>query len=185
MNICGRVNTTPEEKEARAQHLATIRPPRCSRESTALFMPLAEWAKKNWPALSMCFGQGTELCVHFADGKRYWPDFAEESLKLAIEYQGIAFHPDPRWKETAPARWNGWKCVYSNASAAAVHAMDQLKKQHFTDDSWSYLEVWSNDRRAENFLKCAAFIEKVAVAAGLPAATVTFSAEENVSDDEV
>lgn len=70
-------------------------------------------------------------------------DFVIPSLKLCIEYNGEKFHPNPIWQTENLDRWNTWKQLYTDKTAAEIFVFDQMKINLMKDNGFEVYEIWS------------------------------------------
>jgi len=121
-----------------------------SKESIQCFQPILDYLKKH--NINYYFGEeeNEEFYIYAYD--RYWLyDLTIPSLKLCFEYNGEAFHPNPKWKKENPDKWEEWEQVYHRINAPTKRMLDKkkiviMKETHGFD----VLELWSSDSIDEN-----------------------------------
>lgn len=90
----------------------------------------------------------------------YCIDFCIPKYKIAIEYNGIGFHPNPIWKETDVERWNNWKQIFSKTDAETVYRANSKKIEYLKEQGYNTLVIWSDVEPSENVEKCWRFVDE-------------------------
>ena len=125
-----------------------------SKESLRYFEPLKEWCMSvfDLEEKDICLGISSSKELMLNDNsKHYRYDFAIESLKIIIEYHGIAWHPK--------SEIDDWKSVRNSISSKDKWFQDRAKKLVAENYGYRYLEVWSDEEDILN--KCKHHIAKV------------------------
>lgn len=90
----------------------------------------------------------------------YCIDFCIPKYKIAIEYNGIGFHPNPVWKQTDVDKWNNWKQVFTKTDAETVYNADNKKIAYLKEHGYNTLVIWSDVKPEENVEKCWRFVDE-------------------------
>lgn len=82
-----------------------------SKEAIQCFQSLLGYLKNN--NIDYYFGEegNSEFCI-YAYGRYWLYDLTIPSLNLCFEYNGEAFHPNPKWKKEDSHKWDTWgNCI--------------------------------------------------------------------------
>lgn len=91
----------------------------------------------------MCVGKSKEYYINIKENKCIcFYDFTIPKLKIIIEYNGIAFHPNHNWNVNL---WNNWKSAYYKESADIKYKFDLNKKQIALNKGFDYIEIYSDE----------------------------------------
>lgn len=90
----------------------------------------------------------------------YLIDFCIPKYKIAIEYNGIGFHPNPIWKQTNIDKWNNWHQIFSKTDAETVYNADNKKIEYLKEQGYNTLVIWSDVEPSENVEKCWRFVDE-------------------------
>ena len=86
------------------------------------------------------------------ENRSFFYDLVIPSLNLVFEYNGEAFHPNPKWKEDNPEKWKNWRQTYKNDIDAEIkYKFDCLKNKAITESrGFEVVELWSSDSVRDN-----------------------------------
>lgn len=134
---------------------------KASVESLEVFNPLIDWLINEEFIIFDDVYLGVEDSREFfiRDEKTgrflYSFDFTIPKLNLIIEYNGEAFHPNPKWTEE---RLNSWKSPYSSITAKEKILYDSKKILKANQLGFRTLEIWSSSTTIDNIESCKTFI---------------------------
>jgi len=135
-----------------------------SKESLLVFTPLISWLIEIQKIFIMddiqigSFGKEEFLLRNDKGQFMFSYDFTIEKLKIIIEYNGEAFHPNPEWdKET----WDYWSLPYNKEITADLKRFADINKIGKANSlGYSVLELWSSKSPEENLEIAKNFIMK-------------------------
>jgi hypothetical protein len=109
-----------------------------SKESMKVFLPISEFLKTNNIKHRFGYEDNKEWYIYDTDNRcTYFFDFAIPSINLLIEYNGEAWHPNPKWNKE---KWDSWRRPHDNMSANDVYKKELLKEQCANKMVGLYLE---------------------------------------------
>lgn len=131
-----------------------------SKESLKIFIPLYKWCRKQLKYSSNDIKIGItgsgEWFLRSTDCF-YLYDFTIPDLGIIIEYNGEAWHPNPKWKEHDKEKWMTWRHPQTKEDAESVYLRDRAKIQTAHEHGFQVLELWSSDsfnfNYAQKFIK--------------------------------
>lgn len=126
-----------------------------SKESLSLLLPFYDKYKDDYN-IYIGLKPSKEYFIYDNISKRvYFYDFTIPDLKIIIEYNGEAFHPNPNWDDN---KWNNWKSIYSNQTADEKYEFDTYKNSVAISKGYKVLQIWSSDTEEYNKAKIEEFI---------------------------
>jgi very-short-patch-repair endonuclease len=124
--------------------------PRYSKESTDLFDDLME---RLGPIEYKTFYADDEMILWDRIDKRpYFFDFSIPALKIIIEYNGSAFHPNKQ--VLSDSQWNDWKCPFTKQSAEEKHKKDEVKLNFARSCGYEILVIWDMQEYENKIKQC-------------------------------
>jgi hypothetical protein len=146
-------------KELFEQYIKKSAVGRASLESLEVFFPLIDWIFEN----KICDFSDIYLGIPekqewYIGGRDYYYlyDFTIPKYNLIIEYNGHAFHPNPRWNIE---EWLSWRSPFSNESADEAFRKDVDKVNAAIKRGFKVLLIYDEDE--EKLERCKHFIEEV------------------------
>jgi len=123
---------------------------KASKESVLCLQPILDYLKKN--DITYYFGEKNNKEFYIFAYDRYWLyDLTIPSLKLCFEYNGEAFHPNPKWKNDNIDKWEEWEQVYKRINAPTKRLLDKKKISLMKEiHNFDVFELWSSDSIDEN-----------------------------------
>ncbi len=118
-----------------------------SKESLKLFEPIYNEIKDKYTCYIGIQNSGTSEYRIFVNGSMYLFDFAIKELKLIFEYNGEAFHPNPKWDKE---RWNNWRQAFSGKTADEYHTYYMQKIKAAEDCGFKVIQLWSSEAEENN-----------------------------------
>ena len=133
-----------------------------SKESLQIFIPLEEriheyFTDIKYSDIFVGDEDRYEKIFYYGDGF-YSVDFCIPKFRIIIEYNGIAFHPHPKWLKSNIERWNNWKCLFSNVSQEDIFKHDKKKVQYLKSIVFKILTLWSDADLSYNIEKSWRFV---------------------------
>jgi len=136
-----------------------------SQESLTIFIELYEWLISRKYKQTDIFIGCNELGEFKlfenrknVDGtiKCYFYDFTIlHPVRLIIEYNGEAFHPNPLWNDE---KLEKWQHPFNRKSAKEMYNYQKHKLELANSANFKVLEIWSSDTKEVNIQKCKDFI---------------------------
>jgi very-short-patch-repair endonuclease len=133
---------------------------KASKESMNVFWPLIDWLfEKNICEFKDIYLGIPESHEYFLNAKKqlnrfYKYDFTIPKFNIIIEYNGEAFHPNPKWLKDAFDKWKNWQNHFNFKSANDIY-IENLQKLNFArNKGFTVLELWSSDSVEVNINKC-------------------------------
>ena len=118
-----------------------------SKESIVFFKPVIEYLDKLQMKYYFGAGDNKEYRIwSYQIEKRLYYDLVIPDIKLAIEYHGAAFHPNP--KTFSEDKKKTWFCPLRKISYDTAVSWDVLKKKILKDErNFDMIEIYSDEIR--------------------------------------
>lgn len=145
---------SPEEKK-RILLSKTRNFPRYSKESLDFFETLI--SKIDIDPCDILMGENEMVLWNPEIKKPYFYDFSIPSLKIIIEYNGSAFHPN--LDKITPDEIEKWICPFSKQNAMEKYNYDNTKNNFARSLGYDLMIVWDNDEYNSKLEKSIKLIE--------------------------
>jgi hypothetical protein len=123
---------------------------RASKESMIIFNRVIDYLN-NINILDFYVGYMDKSEYFLKDGSKiFFYDFTIKSLKIIIEYNGVAFHPKLE-------NLDDFKSIYNRLSSIELYNKQKYKVDFAKSKGFKVLEIWSDDKNG--FDKCIEFIK--------------------------
>jgi len=139
--------------------------PNVSKESLDFFDPILDYileiAQNEYVLTHTYIGKKNNKEYFLIDkdkNRTYFYDLTIEPLKLIIEYNGSAFHPNK--KNLNEKEWNEWKNPLTLETADIKYKFDQRKIQIAENNGFHVIEIWDTDDKQEASIMCKKEIKK-------------------------
>lgn len=130
-----------------------------SKESLKVFDPLIDFIikKTNIKLEDIYIGTNNKNEYFLSNGNHifYLYDFTILSKKLIIEYNGIAWHPNPNWNKNL---LNEWKHPFTKETSEEIMSKNNKKIEFATNKGFKVLQIWNDINLKENIKICKKFI---------------------------
>jgi hypothetical protein len=114
---------------------------RASKLSLKLFLPLYNEYREKYK-IYLGVDNNSEYFLR-GNNSIFFYDFTIPELKIIVEFNGSAFHPNKDLMTTQ--QWNGWRSLFSNATADSVNILDEAKKKLAEIHGFTMITVWDTD----------------------------------------
>lgn len=117
-----------------------------SKSSLAVFLPVLEKFKNLDLNYQIGFDDSEEFIID-----RWSYDLTIHDIDLIFEFQGKAFHPNPKWNKE---KWNGWRQAVTKKDADQVFAQDLFKKDLAEENGFEVIYIWEENDTLDNIKFC-------------------------------
>lgn len=121
-----------------------------------VFFPLMDWLLEEeictFDEIYVGIKGSTEWFIR--DQEIYFYDFTIPKFKIIIEYNGEAFHPNPKWLKEDKEKWDMWKSPFSKEDSNTVYHKDMKKTAHAINRGFYLIKIWSSDGEDYNLNYC-------------------------------
>jgi hypothetical protein len=149
------LNSKSDEEKKSIALRKTRNLPRFSREATEFFSRVIDSLGDF--EYEIFYGENEMILWDRVLKKPYFYDFSVPGLKLIIEYNGSAFHPNP--KRLNKLEWDKWTCPFSNLNADQKNQLDQNKINLAKSIGYDVLVIWDTDSFDRKIEICSKFIK--------------------------
>lgn len=125
--------------------------PFTSVESINYFIPLYKYLRINGLTKADIYWGITGAKEYYLSDTStiFFYDFTIPKLRKIIEYNGTAFHPNPKWPID---KLNNWSCPFSKLSANDKLRIDEIKCNLAKTRGFDIISIWNDDLPDLTFL---------------------------------
>lgn len=126
--------------------------PRFSKESRDFFELLIGELDQEIKEMDIFYGENEMILYNREEKKPFFYDFSIPDLKIIIEYNGSAFHPNPKFFKSE--NLYEWKCPFTKLDGVEKRKKDENKNNFAAKLGYEVIVVWDTDEIKNKIQRC-------------------------------